>query len=197
LIKSGLESVLAAIEAGMTEKYPLEGGRESVAKVMEQAAKALAAEAPRVRLKPWRGRDFQELFTVGTRVTVSLELKFQVEGRDCLPKGIARPDGRFALTLLTQVKLSARGHKDLPSRDTWTQFLRARVIDVPGLGRHELEGDRWFRHSKPVEGSQDEIARQVADSGKAILAALSSYLDDGMKGGSPLGAGDSGGRPTA
>jgi hypothetical protein len=176
-ITSGFENILKAIDSRRDTVFPPVGDRKTIGEIMQQARSILASDVSKVHLRPWRARENEELYTVGTKATVYLRFNFEAqETEPYAPIGVLRPDGRLAVKLCTHIQLSGLGRKDGSLRGKWKDFLDAKRIDVPGLGTHELEGDRWFLRSESLTERAETLVQRVVAAGKAIFARLDGYL---------------------
>jgi hypothetical protein len=82
---SGMQEIERAIDRARQERYPALGDRALVRQIMDNAAGSMSTISPDVRLGRWGARDFEEILTYPTPVTVWLDAVFDVEPEPPLP----------------------------------------------------------------------------------------------------------------
>jgi len=64
-----------------------------------------------------------------------------------------------------------------PAANTgFRQHTRVGVVEVLGVGRHDLLSNKWFAHSAPSVGSAAEFQNVLADTGQRVLDYLYSLF---------------------
>jgi hypothetical protein len=166
--RSGFDCIARIIDQAAQEKYPLVAGREIANEIVQGVMADLTREFPAVRFSSWRGRDVLEVFSVGTGITVYVDLVFRVD--DTPPYAPLEIPDRDHVTgrLRTQFKLSARGRRDRTLRDEWDRWIRTGVKDVGGSGPHVLAG-RWFVRDMPISGDAAHVRRELTAMGRAVV----------------------------
>lgn len=120
----------------------------------------------------------RHFFENGIPVTVWLDYAFEVEAEPPFqPIGIVQRDG-LHLTIRSMFELAGKvkGTSDLGHR--WHELLRAAMVEIPGIGHHELQPSKWFVHGVPAIGTAEDLADAIADTGSIFwssCARLSPY----------------------
>lgn len=175
IICSGFDSILTLIERAAQERYPLVGGREILQEIAQRALTDLRQEFPGVRLQLWRSKDCFNIYTVGTNITVYVDLAFNVESKAPFPPiGLKDPEN-ISVKLRTQFALSAKGKKNSHLRDEWNQITKSPCYEVPIGEIHKLEA-KWFKREVPIAGTRDQIARQLLAMGVEVLRHFQERL---------------------
>ena len=157
--RSGLEEIERAIAQARQEKYPPLGDRGLVRDIADTAMTDLAARCPGVRL-------FRALGGGGGGGGGGGR-----GGRPFAPVGLVREDG-IHLSVVSKFKLAGKVHRGSELALWWFGLVRTGVVDVPGVGFHQLLPNKWFTHAAPVVGSADEVANALADTGQRVLGYL-------------------------
>lgn len=174
--RSAMDAINSAIERAHRERYPALGDRALVRQIMDNAQGLLGRRSPDVRIGRWSARDFEEILTYGTPVTLWLDAVFEVEGETpFLPTGVDQPDG-VHLEVRSMFKLAGRVQKTSELGRRWDQLVRAGSVDVSGIGRHDLRPDHWFAHTKPIVANAEDVETAVADTGQYVLEFLSPFF---------------------
>ena len=176
VVRTGLDGVEEAIARARQEKYPREGEREIIRDLADKAV-GLMAERTEVSLRRWPGRDFEEIFTAATNVTMWLDAVFDVE-KDLpfTPVGTRDEDGLIRLLLRSQFKLAGKVKKGSALGQWWSSMVAQGSLEIPGVGPHVLREDGWFVNSSPGHGTEDEIAQAMCARGVATLDTLARLL---------------------
>ncbi|MCC6335541.1 MAG: PD-(D/E)XK nuclease family protein [Myxococcales bacterium] len=167
-VVGGFACIRVAIENARQVKFPVDTTRERVVAVMSGAHELLRTRLPRVHLQPWRGSDFEQLFTTGTNVTLWADAVFD-------PMNVVNGDA-LRLKLRTQLKLSAKGRKQPELKAWWTALAAAQQLEVPGVGVHTLNAKGWAAREADIEGSPAELQRRIADAIGLVFTALGDRL---------------------
>jgi len=170
--RSGMCEIERAIERARQERYPALGDRALVRGLTDNAVALLSSRCPDVTLGRWSGRDFEEILTNGTPVTVWLDAVFEVESEPPFqPIGIVRPDG-IHLTIRSMFKLAGKVKRTSDLANQWNALARAGSAEVPGIGRHGLQPNKWFVHTVPAIGTAEDLEGALADTGQHLLEFL-------------------------
>jgi len=176
LVRDALDSIHAAIEAARQEKYHRVGDRETIRDLADEAYERLR-ERTAVRLRRWSGKAYETIFTARTNVTLWLGVFFEIaQEPPFAPVNMRDAEGKLQLQVQTRFKLAADLRSRSPERRWWKDLVAAKQFEVPGLGKHTLDEKGWFRLDRPVQGFEDDIVAEVADSGEAVLNALERSL---------------------
>ena len=170
--RSGIEEIERAIEEARKEKYPLIGGRKDVREIRNAALKELARLCPDIRLGDWSDRERELIRSDGTSVTLWLYAWFEAEPEyPFLPVNLLQEDG-IHLSVRSHFKKAGKVRRGSELDQRWAELTRVGAVDVPGVGRHELQPDGWFAYSEPVVGSAAELQSQLVDTGQNVLDYL-------------------------
>jgi hypothetical protein len=182
LIRSGLDAVMGAIEAGRQEKYPRIGERAVIADIVDRA-RELLSEQSGVSLRRWPGRDFEEIFTSRTNVTMWLDAQFEVDPKEPFgPVGVRDDKGRMCLAIRVRFKLGGHVRKSSELAAWFQGLLDQGSFMVDGVGELRPDASKWFTWSEPYVGSEDEVAERLADVGHAVFGALrDSFEREGLE----------------
>ncbi len=176
LVCDVLASIAAAIEDAKQPKYPREGDRETIRDLADEAYEHLRRRTD-MRLRRWSGSKYETIFTAGTNVTLWLGVFFETEEEPPFaPVNLRDAEGAIQLTIQTRFKLAADLRSRSPERRWWKDLVAEKQFEVPGFGKHTLDEKGWFRLDRPVQGFEDDIVAEVADSGEAVLKALERSL---------------------
>ena len=83
------------------------------------------------------------------------------------PVGLVE-DGKLSLTVRSMLKLSGKAQRDPKLKARWQQVLIKRSVDVPRLGRHDLEG-RWLERAESLLLPERELIARAIEIGTAAL----------------------------
>ncbi|MFQ6058574.1 MAG: PD-(D/E)XK nuclease family protein, partial [Anaerolineae bacterium] len=146
LVESGLAEIRGAIDRARQAKYPPVGERGVIRNVVDEAI-ALLCTRTSVPLRRWSGRDFEEILTARTHVTMWLDVLFEVEEEPPFAPRNTRDEARhLQVVIRSQFKL-AGGTKASSALGTWWNSVRRQGgVEVPNVGRHVLREDGWFSH---------------------------------------------------
>jgi hypothetical protein len=171
-IKAGLDLVVGVCGDARRAKYLRTDDRETVARLANTVLELLRART-NVPLSRWSGRDFEEVLTGKTNVTVWLDLVFKVQGEQELELW----DGDD-LSLMIRAQFMLAGHvgKGTELGRWWSSEIATAGIDVPGVGRFESKPNRWLVYVERVRGSFDDVAHRASELGALLLKALEQRL---------------------
>ena len=174
--RSGMHEIERAVERARQERYPALGDRALVRGLTDNALSLLANRCPDVPMGRWGARDFEEILTYKIPVTVWLDAAFDVEAEPpFLPVGLVQPDG-IHLTVRSMFKLAGKVRRTSDLARRWDELAQARTVDVPGIGRHELQPNKWFVRSVPAIGTAEDLEGALADTGQHLLEFLRPFL---------------------
>lgn len=176
-VESGFSEIERIIEQDSRPTYPREGTRAVLADVADEAIRKLRSLS-QVQLSRWRGRDFEQICTNKTNVTLWLDLAFDTEGEPPYRPLNVRDGDRLRVFLRTQFKLSGVGQKEPRLRAWWSQKAAVSVFEIPGLGEHHLTQQGWFERSAETVLPPHNLADAMAQAGRAVLGELSRQLDE-------------------
>lgn len=176
MIRSGLDAVSTCIEEGR-RRGPRTGDSALVAGIVDRAAEAMRLRVD-VALGRWSGRDFEEILTYKTNVTMWLDAQFEVQGEEPYePVGVRDENGLIHLTVCAKFKLAGHVRKRSELARWYQEVVDQGSFAVPGVGgQMVLASDGWFTWSAPCEGPEDSVAQPMADVGAALLGALDRSL---------------------
>jgi hypothetical protein len=170
--RSGMDEIERAIAQARQEKYPRLGDRGVVRDIADAAVTTLSGRCPDVRLGRWNARDVEVILTYGTPVTLWLHAGFEIDPvPPFAPVGLVRDDG-IHLDVISNFKLAGKVRRGSELDRRCKELVRIGVVDVPGVGRHELLPNKWFVHSAPAVGSAEELENVLADTGERVLDYL-------------------------
>lgn len=170
--RSGMDEIERAIAQARQEKYPALGDRGIVRDIADAAVTTLAGRCPYVRLGRWNARNVEVILTYGTPVTLWLHAAFEVDPEPPFaPIGLVQDDG-IHLVVTSNFKLAGKVRRGSELDRRWKELVRIGVVDVPGVGRHELLPNKWFAHSAPVVGSAEDLQIVLAATGQRVLDYL-------------------------
>lgn len=176
LIRSGLNEVQRIINEARVEKYPSAGDREIIRSIVDKAFNLLT-EQPTVSLRRWSGREFEQIFTVGTNVTLWLDAAFETGGEPPFsPINFRDESGQIQITIRSQIKLAGKVKKHSALAQWWRQQIGVKGLEVPGVGAHYIRENGWFVYEGHFSGTEEAIARELVRTGEAVLRTLSYYL---------------------
>lgn len=176
LVRSGLDAVMACIEQGRQGKYARVGDRVLVVDIVERAFELLSSQT-NVSLGRWSGKDFEEILTYKTNVTMWLDARFDVEPDEpYAAAGIHAEGDRIQLTVAVRFKLAGHVRKG-PELGRWFREIVAdQAFQVEGVGQLVPDAANWFTWSEPFVGTKDEVAERIAAVGAGLLTALQDSL---------------------
>jgi len=170
--RSGMDEIERAIAQARQEKYPALGDRGIVRDIADAAVTTLAGRCPYVRLGRWNARNVEVILTYGTPVTLWLHAAFEVDPEPPFaPVGLVREDG-IHLVVTSNFKLAGKVRRGSELDRRWKELVRIGVVEVPGVGRHDLLPNKWFAHSAPSVGSAAELQNVLVDTGERVLDYL-------------------------
>ncbi len=173
LIESAFEEIRLVLNDHA--KYLHEGDRETIAKVVDDALKLLQPLGD--RLGRWTGRDYEEILTYGSPVTVWLDAAFEAEvAQPWLPKHVRISEEKLRLTIRAQFKLSDRAAKDPQMRARWETGFPDSEVNVAGLVYQRDPGSHWFKQQREMIGTQHELTVNIATVGRALLEFLTERM---------------------
>ena len=174
--RSGMDQIERAIERARQEKYPAVGDRALVRGISEEAHRLLSTRSPGARLHRWSGRDFEEIYTVNSPVTMWLDAVFEIESEPpFLPIGLVQADG-IHVDVRSQIKLAGKVKRASGLGRLWAELLAGGAVEVPGVGRHELQPNKWFVHVGHVVGQPAQVSAAFADTGQRVLEYLQPLI---------------------
>jgi len=174
-VRGGFDCIFTIIENATEEKYPLVGGREIAQEIAQNVLRALEQDYPGIRFGFWRAKDCFNIYSIGTDVTVYVDLAFRTENKEpCMTLEI--PDRQHVTAILrTQFALSAKGKKNPATRQKWHHMCQDGEAEILSSGKHQLEG-KWFKYETPVSGDAVVLERQLADMGRSVITSLRHLL---------------------
>jgi hypothetical protein len=173
--RSGMHEIVGSIERARQERYPALGDRAMIRSLTDNALTILSSRCPDVRLGRWGGRDFEEILTHGTPVTLWLDAAFEVDPEPPFtPLGLVQPDG-IHITQRSMFKLAGRVKRTSDLGRRWDELLRIGSVEVPGIGVHELRPDKWFARSVPMTGTAEDVEGALADAGQYVIEYLRPF----------------------
>lgn len=181
-IRSGIESINKVIEAAEKEKYPNVGEREKIHEVVCKTREGLQQKFPNMRIdSPWRGKNSFTLVLSGTDITGWFEIAFEVE-----PNPPYRPlhllEGyQMCLEVNSMLKLSGAARRKKESNSRWQELLSRRVVDIPGVGTHELKESGWVVKKTKVVAPVDRMPSKLTDIGALLLQWTTAFQDEQVK----------------
>lgn len=176
ILRSGLDEIQRIIADARVQKYICEGDREIIQNIVKRAFSQLT-EKTNVPLKPWSGRNFEQIFTAATNVTMWLDAAFEVEKEPPFtPIDLRDEHGLLRITIRSQLKLEGKVKKSSNLAKWWGQQIKAKFMEIPGVGIHQLQENGWLVHSKTISGSEESIEKAFVDTGAAVLGELSEKL---------------------
>ena len=176
ILRSGLDEIQRIIAAARVSKYICEGDREIIRNIVKRAFTQLT-EKTNVRLKPWGGRDFEQIFTAATNVTMWLDAAFEVEKEPPFtPINLRDENGLIRIIIRSQFKLEGKVKKTSNLAKWWEQQIKAKFMEIPDVGTHQLQENGWLVHSQTISGSEESIEKVFVDTGAAVLGGLSQKL---------------------
>jgi hypothetical protein len=176
LIRNGLDEIMKVIKDVRAGKYAREGDREVIRDIVDSAFMALRNRTT-IRLRRWSGKDVEEIFTAGTNVTMWLHATFDVYDEPPFnPINLRDGNGMYQITIRSQFKLTGKLKKSSDLSRWWKTNMPSSYFDVPRVGVYHAQEDGWFIHTKCISGTKDTIADALAETGEALLGALSHRL---------------------
>jgi PD-(D/E)XK nuclease superfamily len=174
-ISSGIDSIKTTIEELAKEKFPNTCGREQIHHLALKVRERLSQRHPQITLgSPWRGRNVFTLGSSGTNLTLWFRLVFDAEAEyPYCPIDVF--DGeKMRLTMESMLKLSEKARRKLDLKSRWSDLISTGMEDVPGVGRHLLEG-KWLVFRQPVTASSDALVVQLTEIGESVLRFVDTY----------------------
>ncbi len=176
LISNGLDEIMEVIKEMREGKYPREGDRGAIRDIVDSAFMELGKRST-IRLRRWSGKDVEEIITAGTNVTMWLDAAFETyDEPPFAPIDLRDENGMIQITIRSQFKLAGRLKKSSDLSRWWKLNMLSSSFDVPGIGSYHLHKDGWFVHTKRLSGTENAIANALAETGEALLGALSEHL---------------------
>ena len=173
--RSGIEQVLKAVELARQEKYPAVGDRAVIRAIADVAYRDLQRTAG-VNLRRWSARDTEQIYTVGTPVTMWLGIVFETAPEAPFsPVGVVQGE-HIHLELDTRIKLAGKVKSTTKLARRWDHLLSAGEIEIPAVGRHDLSPGKWLVRTVPIAGTRDAIAAAMSQAGQFVLDFLRPYL---------------------
>ena len=174
-VRRGFECIGSIIVNAIQEKYPLVGGREIANDIARAVLQNMEKKFPGTRLGFWRGRDFFNIYSIGTDITIYIDLAFRIENKaPYAPLQI--PDRQHVnATLRTKFTLSAKGKRNPTRRETWDRICRNKSWASQLCDVHELTG-RWFKHEIERTGDCTAIAQELTAMGCAVIRSWAELL---------------------
>lgn len=176
ILRSGLDEVQRIIADARAGIYICEGDRKIIRNIVKRAFIQLT-EQTNVRLKLWRGRDIEQIFTADANVTMWLDATFDVENEPPFaPINLHDEHGLIRITIRSQFKLEGKVKKTSNLAKWWGQQIQANFMEIPGVGTHQLQENGWLTHSQTISGSEESLEKAFVDTGAAVLGELSQKL---------------------
>lgn len=173
--ESGFEEIARVIEGDSRPVYLVDDTRKVLRQVADNAFQELRDLWP-VRLSRWSGRDCEQILTNRTNVTLWLDLAFDTEDEPPYSPINVREGKSLKVFLRTQFKLSSVGRKEPELMAWWRQRVRERLLEIPGLGEHQLNQQGWFGRTVETVLPADSLAGTMREAGLAVLEELSRRL---------------------
>ena len=170
-VHRGFEIVLGMIKKAFQEKYPLVGGREIAQDIAQTVCNVLMNECTDMPFRCWRGKDFFNIYSVGTDLTVYVDLAFRVADTKPFAPLDIHSSKDITATLRTQFSLSAKGKHNPALKEQWGRLCQQKLYDVPGNGPHELVG-RWFKREEPFSGDAKLLEQRLTEMGRALVNSV-------------------------
>lgn len=131
---------------------------------------------PGLGLRRWSARDSETIFTFKAPVTVYVVAAYEFEAEPPYrPIEVVGSDG-IHVEVQSRFKLAAKSKRDARLARRWGELVKTQVVEVPGVGRHDLMPDGWFVHVEQTVGSSDEVVGALAETGRAVLTFLRQRL---------------------
>ena len=176
IVQNGLNEVQSIITQARVQKYICEGDREIIRNIVRRSCSQLM-EQTKVRLKPWSGRDFEQIFTADTNVTMWLDAAFEVEKEPPFaPINMRDENGLLQITIRSQLKLEGKVKKASNLAKWWRQKIQSKFMDILGVGTHQLKEGGWLVYNQTISGSEESIEKAFLDTGVGVIQALSQKL---------------------
>jgi len=175
--QSGFDEILNIIENDSKAVYPREGVRKILAQIVDEAFNTLQTRL-QTPLSRWSAREYEQIQTNKTNVTMWLDLVFEIEDEPPYCPTNIQFDECLKVTLRTQIKLSTKGKKIPALKKWWREITTPKVIDIPDLGEHHLNSKGWFVSAETITLEPEMIIEKMATSGVAVLSELNRRLDE-------------------
>lgn len=184
LVSSGLYEVQEIIKQGLV--YPPDGDRGIIRNLVTRASELLPKELVKkgisVNLRRWSGKDFEEILTVRTSVTIWIDTEFDVEDDPPFRPNLRDKDGQMMrVRIRSQFRLPANIGKISRLAQWWSQNMASNGYNVPAVGWHKQEEkqSKWFVHTREITGTAESITEAVVEVAAAVIATLSDLLSSG------------------
>lgn len=151
LIESAMGSIINIIEESEKEKYPLLYGRKKIQEIASLVLKDLDTGICKFMI--WRGKDYFDIYTVGTDIGIDFLLKFEVEPKEPFsPIGLS-DDRNLQVTVSSLLGLSVKGKKNRDICSIWNSITESGQLKILPEGLHRPEGHRFAFHFEVVGDS--------------------------------------------
>jgi len=188
LVQSGLSSVKEIIEEARHGIYFAEGDRGTIRDMVNHArdlvAQGFEKKEPILSLQRWSGKDFEQILTVRTNISIWLDAVFEVEEEPPFsPLNLYNQAGEMGIRVRSQFKLAEKVRKtNSLLAHFWTQNMGSAGYDVSGVGRHTQDKKGWFSHEREIHGTEESISKCLAGTAVAVIEGLSNLLSrEGFK----------------
>jgi len=174
-IDRAFDSIFMIIDSAATEKYPLRDGREIAHEIAQNVLRALKKDFPHIRFGFWRGKDYFNIYSIATDITIYVDLAFHIANKAPYIPTEIQDRQHLTVILRTQFALSAKGKKNAAVRKEWDRICQDGIIEILPSGGHKLEG-RWFKHEVSASGDTKLFERQLTDMGRLVITSLRHLL---------------------
>lgn len=182
LVQSGLNSVKEIIEEARRGIYIAEGDRGTIRDMVNHArdlvAQELAKKGVTLSLQRWSGKDFEQILTVRTNISLWLDAVFEVEEEPPFsPLNLHNQAGGMEIWVRSQFRLAEKIRKTNPLlAHWWTQNMGSEGYNVSGVGWHTQDEKGWFIYKREIHGTEESISESLAGTAVAIIDGLSNLL---------------------
>ena len=179
ILLTGLRDIDRDIKDAQVQTYPSVGAREDIRALMERVRERLQARmaqrGQKVDLRPWRSRNWHQLFTAKTPVILTVDAWFDAQEESPYePIGVI-DGGRLTLTLQTLFTVAAAARRKPEMKQWWAEQAAQPVRDVEG-DRYELDPKRGFVFTRKVSGTPQELTEIFASSFDKLLVRFAREL---------------------
>jgi|YNPNPStandDraft_1061719.scaffolds.fasta_scaffold03633_2 hypothetical protein len=176
-VESGFEEIARIIDEDSRPTYPREGTRAVLARIADDALRALGSLST-IQFSRWSGRDHEQILTNKTNITLWLSLVFDAEEEPPYRPINVEDGDRLRVSLRTQFKLSGAGRKKPGLKAWWSQAVAERTFEIPKVGEHHLDDQGWFVRSAEIVLPPDKLADAMTQAGLAVVEELSERLGE-------------------
>jgi hypothetical protein len=175
-VRNGLACIRGVVERAQKAKYERVEDRRRIAALVDESVETLRLGSS-VGLTRFSGKDYEEILSARSNVTLWIDVLFQVENKEPhVPIGLFDENGRSRIVLRTQFKPAGHLRVGDPVLKWWKDVTSKTTLAVPGLGEYQPEGKGWLIHKAHVHETSEEIRRLLVDQGTILIAWLEESL---------------------